>query len=228
MKKLLLTILLALFLVVPALADNISVLKVINSQTVSSRTIETNATVCEDDSGDLRIVTTAAHTLSVGDMMQFAAGTGALCAGIAASTDYYVTEVDTTKKVNISTSSGGSNITYTDTGTAFNSYVRGEPYTSTAVDLRGIIPDGSFSLQLEITGSGTAKFEYLLSNNGADYLEPSTASDIVASFTATSGPDSDGKTLLSFRPEPARYIKIRMVETGAANSITGNAWLMIE
>jgi hypothetical protein len=88
----------------------------------ASRTIESNTTVCADDSGDLQITTTAVHAVTVGDVMQFAAGTGALCTGIAASTNYYVTQVDSTTTVNIALTRGGTNITYTDTGTAFTSY----------------------------------------------------------------------------------------------------------
>ena len=88
----------------------------------ASRTIETNTTVGEDDGGDLRMVTTAAHVLIVADVVQFAAGTGSLPTGISASTNYYVTQVDDANKFNLSTSRGGSNVSYTDTGTAFTSY----------------------------------------------------------------------------------------------------------
>ncbi|OGH08054.1 MAG: hypothetical protein A2W22_06285 [Candidatus Levybacteria bacterium RBG_16_35_11] len=89
---------------------------------INQITIESNATVCENDAGDLRIVTVAAHGLIVNDRVQFAAGTGALCTGISASTNYFVTQKDTNYKVNISATRGGSNIAYTDTGTAFTSY----------------------------------------------------------------------------------------------------------
>lgn len=88
----------------------------------ASRTIESNATVGEDDAGDLRIVTVAAHALKVDDVVQFAAGTGTLCTGITADTNYYVTQVDDANKFNLAATRAGTNITYTNTGTAFTSY----------------------------------------------------------------------------------------------------------
>lgn len=88
--------------------------------TEASRTIETTATVGENDGGKLRIVTTADHALKVDDVVQFAAGT--LPTGIVVSTNYYVTAIDTAKKFNLATSRGGTEISYTDTGTAFTSY----------------------------------------------------------------------------------------------------------
>ncbi len=100
--------------------------------------------------------------------------------------------------------------------------------TSDAIDLNKYRPEGYFSLQVTITGSGTAKIEYLLSNNGTDYLEPSTGADITASMTATSGPGSDGKDIFYFDPEPARYLKIKVTETGGADSVVVTATLMVQ
>ena len=88
--------------------------------TEASRTIETTATVGENDGGKLRIVTTADHALKVDDVTQFVAGT--LPDGITAATNYYVTAIDTAKKFNLATSRGGTEISYIDTGSAFTSY----------------------------------------------------------------------------------------------------------
>lgn len=85
--------------------------------------------------------------------------------------------------------------------------------------------EGFFSLQVTVAGDGTAKFEYLLSNDGVDYFEPSSASDIASGQLKTSGPGSDGKDLFSFSPEPAKYLKIKATETAGANSITVTAHL---
>lgn len=99
--------------------------------------------------------------------------------------------------------------------------------SSDAIDLqrRGI--DGYFSVQVNISGSGTAKVEYLLSNDGVTYIEPTSASDITSGFTATSGPGSDGNGFFSFQPEPARYMKIKVTETGTASSIVATVTLMM-
>jgi len=99
--------------------------------------------------------------------------------------------------------------------------------TSSAIDLGNQATDGYFSLQVTLTGDGTAKFEYLLSNNGADYLEPSTAVDIATGHVKTSGPGSDGKDIYWFEPEQARWMKIKVTETGTASAITVSAWLAV-
>ena len=99
--------------------------------------------------------------------------------------------------------------------------------TSAAIDLDKFRVNGLFSLQVELTGDGTGKFEYLLSNNEADFLEPSSAVDIAAGFLKTSGPGGDGKDIFSFHPEYTRFMKIKATETGNANDIAVSAWLAL-
>lgn len=102
--------------------------------------------------------------------------------------------------------------------------------TSTAVDFGAIDrkwqPDGYFSIQVVLTGDGTAKFEYLISNDGTNFIEPSSASDIATGHTKTSGPGSDGIDIYEFSPEPCRYMKIRVTETGTSNSVVATVTLM--
>ena len=101
--------------------------------------------------------------------------------------------------------------------------------TSVIVDLRNAAPNGLFSVYLIMAGSGTAKVEYLLCmTEEGTFLEPSTASDIASSQTATSGPGSDGKTLISFEPELAPFMRIRITETGASQAITPSLWLSVQ
>jgi len=100
--------------------------------------------------------------------------------------------------------------------------------TSQGIDLNRHKVIGDFSLQVAVTGTGTCKFEYLMSNDGVTYLEPTSASDIASSITISSGPGSDGKDLYVFFPETARYIKIKCTETGASNSVTVTATLLIQ
>jgi len=99
----------------------------------------------------------------------------------------------------------------------------GGSYTSAAISLA--VDVGVYSLQFAVSGSGTAKFEYNLTNNYLDYIEPSTAVDIASGITATSGPGSNGKDIVSFSPLPAASIKIVVTETGGANTTTVSAWL---
>lgn len=96
------------------------------------------------------------------------------------------------------------------------------------VDLAQIKPVGHFSLQITLTGDGTAKFEYLVSNDGIAYVESSNATDIVTGFTKTSGNGSDGKDLIPFSPEVSRYLKLKVTETGGASAITVTSVLAIQ
>ncbi len=89
--------------------------------TEASRTIESNASVCQDNSG-VELKTVAAHGLAIDDVVQVAAGTGALCGGLSASTNYYVLAVGSTTTATLSASRGGSIVAYSTTGTAFTSY----------------------------------------------------------------------------------------------------------
>lgn len=99
--------------------------------------------------------------------------------------------------------------------------------TSAKIDLAAFPIQGYFSLQFIVTGDGTCKFEYLTSNDGVDYVDPSGASDIASSQTKTSGSGSDGKDQVSFSPLVTRYMKIKCTETGTSDSVTVSAHLAI-
>lgn len=106
--------------------------------------------------------------------------------------------------------------------------------TSDPIDLRALAKIGVFSLQIEETGDGTGKWEYLLSNNYdpstglGDFFTPTGASDIVTAFVKTTGPGSDGKDIYSFTPEVSLYLKIKVTETGGADALASSAWLAIQ
>lgn len=97
--------------------------------------------------------------------------------------------------------------------------VAGGSLISEEINLMDLAQYGFFSLQLTVTGDGTAKVEYLCSNNDSDFIKPIGADDIVTGFTKTSGPNSDGKGFYSFYPEPCGWMKIKVTETGGANAI---------
>ena len=99
--------------------------------------------------------------------------------------------------------------------------------TSSALDLGTLAKNGYFSIQLTVSGSGTVKLEYLLSNDGQTFKEPSSGVDITSTFGATSGPDSDGKDVIDFQPEPARWMKIKATEDGTAATAVVTAWIAI-
>ncbi|KKL47039.1 hypothetical protein LCGC14_2339550, partial [marine sediment metagenome] len=89
--------------------------------TEAARTIEENASVCQDNSG-IELKTVAAHGLSVDDVVQVAAGGGTLCGNLSPSTNYYVLAVGSTTTATLSASRGGTIVPYSSTGTAFTSY----------------------------------------------------------------------------------------------------------
>ena len=77
--------------------------------------------------------------------------------------------------------------------------------------------EGFFSIDRTITGSGTAKIEYMLTNKKldpqlSDFKVPSTASDIETA--ATSGTD-----MVEYDHRTAMWVIIRITETGGANSV---------
>jgi hypothetical protein len=113
----------------------------------------------------------------------------------------------------------GNNFVKTTRLFSAEAIVAGGSSTSAAIDLRNIAQLGYFSIQLVVTGDGTAKVEYLCSNNNSVFIEPSGASDIVTGFTSTSGPGGDGKGFYSFAPETCGWIKIKVTETGTLNAI---------
>lgn len=101
--------------------------------------------------------------------------------------------------------------------------------TSTAIDLNGVARNGNFSLQVVLTGSGTAKFEYSYSNDGTNYIIPaSPTGEITTGHTVTSGPGTDGKNIYPFSPQFGRYMKVKATETGAANSVTITCTLAVQ
>ncbi len=82
---------------------------------------------------------------------------------------------------------------------------------------------GFFSLQMEITGDGTVKVEYLPSNNKTDFVASENGSEIATALTKTSG--TGGKVFFSFQVDVAKEIKLKITETGGANGNTISAWL---
>ncbi len=80
--------------------------------------------------------------------------------------------------------------------------------------------NGFFSAQILLTGDGTAKVQWGVSNDGTNFIYSSTASDdIVTAFVKTTGPGADGKNIYSFDPIVSLYLRFKVTETGSANSI---------
>jgi hypothetical protein len=72
--------------------------------------------------------------------------------------------------------------------------------------------NGTCSIQIEVTGAGSATIEAVTSITGTDFVRSSTETAIVTGFTATSGKDSNGKDLLPVKVNLANYLKIKVTE----------------
>lgn len=84
--------------------------------------------------------------------------------------------------------------------------------TSGAIPLTEIAQNGLFSLEYLITGDGTVTIEYLLcSTEHGTYVEPSTATNIATGLTKSSG--TSGHDIITFNPEMAPWMKIKVTET---------------
>jgi hypothetical protein len=92
---------------------------------------------------------------------------------------------------------------------------------SQAIELDWYALNGFFSLQVVLTGDGTGKFQWAVSNDNTNFIISADASDdIVTAHTKASGPGADGIHIYSFDPIVAGWLKIKCTETGGANNIT--------
>jgi hypothetical protein len=89
-------------------------------------------------------------------------------------------------------------------------------HTTDAVDVSNLTGKGS--LQWEITGSGTAKFEVLVSNDGTTFFDIDT--DIAAEKTAGTG-------MAAFDFTICQSLKIQITETGSSDPVTVSADLKL-
>ena len=91
---------------------------------------------------------------------------------------------------------------------------------------------GNASLQIELTGDGTAKIEWVGTNDEdaaeAAFIKPNNASDIVTAFTKTDGPGGDGKHIYSFNISLVRRMAVKITETGGTNSVTVTAIIALQ
>lgn len=82
------------------------------------------------------------------------------------------------------------------------------------VSFSGAKPDGSFSLTIVVTGTGTATISYKTSlEPGGTYIAPVQSSVIATGLTA-------GTHVIPFSPVVTKNLKYNVLETGASNSVT--------
>lgn len=99
---------------------------------------------------------------------------------------------------------------------------------SEVIDLEAYVEYGYFSLQLIVTGDGTLKAEYMISNDKQHFVTKTAAADqIVIGFTKTGGPGTDGIDVISFEPEPCPQMRIKLTETGGLSTVTATGIIHI-
>lgn len=109
-------------------------------------------------------------------------------------------------------------------------------FTSKPIDVLARKLVGNITLHVELTGTGTAKFEFSQSNNfiangpnaGGGFVKPVSGFTIGTGFTVGSGTDADGKDLFNVPMFNSQFFKIICTETGTANPVVVNAWLSMQ
>jgi len=101
--------------------------------------------------------------------------------------------------------------------------VNGQP-----IDLSKIANEQRFSVQVVATGNGTATVNFMCSNDGINY--PLTGSpQVIAGLTSSGGDASDGVSdVITISPPLCKWLKLQVVETGSANSVTITAYISIQ
>ncbi len=95
-------------------------------------------------------------------------------------------------------------------------------------DLETFKPEGFFSLQVTVTGSGTAQITYKVSNDNVSWRTPSGASDIVTAHTVSTGDSGLEFYDLSGTIQFARYLRITVTETSTTDAIAITATLAMQ
>ena len=88
------------------------------------------------------------------------------------------------------------------------------------IDLNHLAQNGNFSIQIYVETDGIIKVQYSLccEKVPVNFLVPADATDICSGFEDDSGPGGDGRAIYSFQPELARWMKIKVSETGTSNN----------
>jgi len=110
--------------------------------------------------------------------------------------------------------------------------VVGTPALSQVVSISDQKLVGNLTLQIEVTGTGTAAVDYRLSNSydertrTGDFVKPVSGSAIFSAFSVTSGTDSDGKDHANIPMNNAEAFKLEV--TATTNPIVISAWLSMQ
>jgi len=86
--------------------------------------------------------------------------------------------------------------------------------------LQMLLTQGDCSLEIDVSGAGTGKFEFLISNSqNTPYLLPDGGGTILSA--------QSGANIAKFTVPPCDRMQIRASEDGTTDSITVSAWLAV-
>ena len=92
------------------------------------------------------------------------------------------------------------------------------------LDLQNLGIFGFCSFQVELTGDGTATFDYEYSSDGVKWF----SDEIDAGFTDVSGDDADGHDFFATWIWLSRYVRMRVTETSTTDSITVTVYMTVQ
>ena len=178
------------------------------------------------------IITSAAHGLIEGDLIQVSSST-TLPAGLSASTDYYVRDV-TTNTFKVSTTMGGSAVDITDTGTGTHTLVlKGKKVlvSDASVINLSVHTTGSANFLLQVQGSEQEDVDFNAAASPsnrwtyltlADLSTPATKYAGDTGYTEISG--TDRNKLFEVNVNGVKFITI-LITTWVAGQLDAKASL---
>jgi len=99
-----------------------------------------------------------------------------------------------------------------------------------AVDMGTHAQNGFFSLHVDLRGGdvgGQLSAGYEVSHTGTSFVTPTGATNIFTTFTAASGPKSDGVDIYSFTPPLSRFLRILVWESNGT-AVSGAVHLAVQ
>lgn len=108
-----------------------------------------------------------------------------------------------------------------DTIRLFNNTAVGASLSTTSRKISMAGRSKDCSLQVALTGSGKVRVWPVYSDDGQTFMRPTGVPDIITNHKRTSGPGADGKEIVEFTAQNARFMKI----TGQEHGATASIWL---
>lgn len=104
----------------------------------------------------------------------------------------------------------------------------GTTATSEVVDLGDYAQGGEFSLHYYIQNGGRVYIYYKLGNDRGNLVYPTGGYSVLNAGTSIGGTSANGRDLVTFTPDFARYMQLLAFESDGITSTTLTAYLAIQ